>query len=155
VINKPDLVPVISSPLVFDASLVSGLTLDGSQSYDPLGDNVTCSWDCPEDFGGLQCSADCLYFIDFGTLQNNLLGQKGANLSEYFDTSLEFTLNLQADSRTARQTVFAYIIYSPNETEPFNQSGIVDCSIRIFGEDSPSNLVRLISNTNVFYLDCI
>jgi hypothetical protein len=62
-IANPELVPVISAPYVY--SLIddpsSVLTLDGSGSYDPLGETLLYQWDCPEYFGGSSCGTSKVF----------------------------------------------------------------------------------------------
>lgn len=51
-LNKPDIQPIVNGSLLYVLGQDYGIILNASNSFDPLNQTFSCSWDCPDYFGG-------------------------------------------------------------------------------------------------------
>lgn len=60
-VAKPDILSKIIAQSMFIYNQDTQVYVDASQSYDPLGESISCKWDCPTWLGGPTCSSRCIF----------------------------------------------------------------------------------------------
>lgn len=70
-VTMPSLVFNYKGPMVsYFTSDQTSIVLDASESYDPANEEFSVTWDCPDQFGGLNCSQSLLNSLYFSTLES-------------------------------------------------------------------------------------